>query len=130
MSLKLNRKRIRKKIISLNFTAIFFFLLSCVSLTFAWFAYNNVVKSKIEIGVNAWHIEFSDGVDEITNEIPLKINSFYPGAEKYNKTLEIFNKGDIDAEFSYNISYSVATAIASISNKSVPAVIVLFVSII
>ena len=103
--MKLNRKRIKRKIIGFNFTTLFFFLLSCISFTFAWFAYSNVVKSKIEIGVSAWHIEFSEGNEEITNEIPIEINSFYPGAEKYTKTLEIFNKGDIDAEFSYNINY-------------------------
>ena len=105
MSLKLNRKRIRKKIIGFNFTALFFFLLSCISFTFAWFAYSNVVNTNIEIGVSAWHIEFSEEINEISNEIPIKIDSFYPGSEKYTKTIEIYNKGDIDAEFSYKINY-------------------------
>ena len=103
--MKLNRKRIRKKIVGFNFTALFFFLLSCISFTFAWFAYSNVVKSNIEIGVSAWHIEFSEEIDELSNEIPIEINSFYPGSNKYTKAIEIYNKGDIDAEFSYKINY-------------------------
>lgn len=102
--MKLNRKRVKKKIISFNFTALFFFLLSCISLTFAWFAYNNVVKTNIEIGVSAWHIELKDGEEEISYELLVPINEFYPGIDKFTKTIEILNKGDIDAEFSYNIS--------------------------
>ena len=103
--MKLNRKRIKSKIIGFNFTALFFFSLSCISFTFAWFAYNNVVKSKIEIGVSAWHIAFSEEVNELTNQMSIKIDSFYPGATKYTKSIEIFNKGDIDAEFSYSVKY-------------------------
>ena len=102
--MKLNSKRIKRKAISLNITTIFFVLLSGISFTFAWFAYNNVVHTGVEIGVSAWHIEFHDGVDEISYEVLIPINSFYPGVEKYSKTIEILNKGDIDAEFSYKIS--------------------------
>ena len=102
--MKLNRKRIKSKIIGFNFTALFFFSLSCISFTFAWFAYNNVVKSKIEIGVSAWHIELHDGDEEISYEVLVPINEFYPGIKTYTKTIEILNKGDIDAQFDYKIS--------------------------
>lgn len=102
--MKLNRKRIKRKIIGLNLTTIFFFLLSCVSFTFAWFAYSNVVQTGVEIGVSAWHIELRDGEDEISYEVIIPINEFYPGVKTYTKTIEILNKGDIDAQFDYKIS--------------------------
>lgn len=102
--MKLNRKRIKKKIISFNVTAFFFFLLSCISLTFAWFAYNNIIQTSIEIGVTAWHIELRDGDEEISYELLVPIKEFYPGVDKYTKSIEILNKGDIDAEFSYSIT--------------------------
>ena len=69
MCLKLNHKRIKRKAISLNITTIFFFLLSCVSFTFAWFAYSNVVHTELEIGVSAWHIQLKDGEEEISYEL-------------------------------------------------------------
>lgn len=102
--MKLNHKRIKRKIISLNFTAIFFFLLSSISFTFAWFVYSSVVQTEIEIGVTAWHIELRDGEEEISYELSLPISEFYPGMNKYIKSIEILNKGDIDAEFDYKIS--------------------------
>lgn len=104
MALKLNHKRIKRKAISLNVTTIFFFLLSCISFTFAWFAYNNVVQTSVEIGVSAWHIELNDGTEELSYEVLIPIESFYPGVDKYIKTIEIINKGDIDADFGYKIS--------------------------
>lgn len=102
--MKLNHKRIKRKIIGLNFTALFFFLLSSISFTFAWFVYSSVVQTEIEIGVTAWHIELRDGEDEISYELLVPINEFHPGMKKYIKNIEILNKGDIDAEFSYNIT--------------------------
>lgn len=104
MVLKLNHKRIKRKAISFNLTTIFFFLLSCISLTFAWFAYTNVVQTDIEIGVTAWHIELRDGEEEITYEALIPIEEFYPGVEQYTKSIEILNKGDIDAQFDYKIT--------------------------
>lgn len=102
--MKLNSKRIKRKIIGLNFTAIFFFLLSSISFTFAWFVYSSVVQTEIEIGVSAWHIELRDGEEEIWYELSVPISEFYPGMDKYIKSIEILNKGDIDAEFDYKIS--------------------------
>ena len=104
MFLKLNRKRIKRKAISLNITTIFFVLLSGISFTFAWFAYNNIVQTGVEIGVSAWHIELRDGEEELSYEVLIPINEFYPGVDKYTKTIEILNKGDIDAEFGYSIN--------------------------
>lgn len=104
MFLKLNHKRIKRKFIKFNITTIFFFLLSGISFTFAWFAYSNIVHSSLEIDVSAWHIELRDGEEELSYEVKIPINEFYPGVNKYTKTIEILNKGDIDAEFNYSIS--------------------------
>lgn len=102
--MKLNKVRIRKKIISFNLTSFFFLILSCISLTFAWFAYNSVLKSNLEIDVSAWNIEIA-GLAPTKNELELHIDNFYPGIDKYIKTIQIYNKGDIDAVFDYKINY-------------------------
>jgi len=101
---KLNRIRIRKKIISFNLTSFFFLILSCISLTFAWFAYQSVIKTNLEIDVSAWNIEIT-GLAENKNELEIHLDNFYPGVEKYIKTIQIYNKGDIDAVFNYKINY-------------------------
>lgn len=102
--MKLNKIRIRKKIISFNLTSFFFLILSCTSLTFAWFAYQSVIKTNLEIDVAAWNIEVT-GLAPTKNEIELHLNNFYPGVDKYIKTIQIYNKGDIDAIFDYKINY-------------------------
>lgn len=103
--MKLNKKRVRKKIVSFNIVSFFFFVLSCISLTFAWFAYNNVIKMGMEIEVSSWSIEIKDENDEVYHELPITLEEFYPGIDNYVKNFEVYNDGDIDATFGYKISY-------------------------
>lgn len=102
--MKLNKIRIGKKIISFNLTSFFFLILSCLSLTLAWFAYTSVVKNNLEIDVSAWNIEIA-GLASNKNELEIHLDNFYPGVDKYIKTIQIHNKGDIDAIFDYEINY-------------------------
>ena len=89
--MKINKDRIRKKLVKFNLTSIFFFILSLVSTTFAWFAFSNVVNNNLEIEVKAWDVNITEGENNVSNEIGIKVESFHPGSETTTKTININN---------------------------------------
>lgn len=101
--LKLNIQRLMKRLKKLNFATIFFFLLSLVSTTFAWFAFRNVVDNDMNIGIKAWQIDIDAGGDGDNNIIDISTNEFYPGGESTFKTIILSNSGDLSAQVSYKI---------------------------
>lgn len=96
--------RFKKKIIGINLLSIFFFAMSLISITFAWFAFSKVVSSDMDIDVRAWSIDINDGTD-LSNDLNIEIDSLSPGMETYDKTITINNEGDIDADLSFVITY-------------------------
>ena len=98
-------KRIIKKMKKLNFTSVVFLVLSLISSTFAWFAFNNIVNHDMNIDIKAWNVEISEGDGSVSNKLDITLDGFYPGVESTSKTLTISNRGDIDSVVSYKINY-------------------------
>lgn len=101
--LKLNIERLIKRLKKLNFATIFFFLLSLVSTTFAWFAFRNVIDNDMNIGIKAWQIDIDAGKNGDNNIIDISTNEFYPGGESTFKTVVLSNAGDLPAQVSYKL---------------------------
>lgn len=104
--MKINKDRIRKKLVKFNLTSIFFFILSLVSTTFAWFAFSNVVNNNLEIEVKAWDVNITEGENNVSNEIGIKVESFHPGSETTTKTININNNGDLDSKVTYTVTHA------------------------
>lgn len=103
--MKLNKKRIVKKLKKLNFATIFFFIMSLISTTFAWFAFTNVVNNNMEINVKTWKVDINDSEGTLSNKLDIKIDSFYPGSDITTKTINIKNAGDLSSTIKYQINY-------------------------
>lgn len=103
--MKIDFKRIWKKLKKLNFTSVVFLVLSLISSTFAWFAFNNIVNHDMNIDIKAWKVDISEGDSLVTNKIDINLDSFYPGIDDVTKTVTIANDGDIDSVVSYKINY-------------------------
>lgn len=101
--MKTFKQRIQRVLIKINITSIFFFVLSLISVTLAWFAFSNVVSNNMEISIKAWNININDETGEVNNKLSIELNDFYPGVETYTKTLTINNNGDLAGVFSYYI---------------------------
>ena len=97
------KKSLTKKLTKLNFSTVFFFLLSLVSSTFAWFAYSNVVDSNINVELKAWDIDITENNSEIEQLVNVNIDNFSPGVEMYYKNIKIKNNGDIAAALDFEI---------------------------
>lgn len=103
--MKLNKKRIVKKLKKLNFATVFFFIMSLISTTFAWFAFSNVVNNNMEINVKSWQVNINDSEGTLSNKLDIKIDNFYPGSELTSKTINIKNTGDLPSTISFKINY-------------------------
>ena len=102
--MKLNIKRILKKLTKANFTSLVFALVSVISVTFAWFAYSNVLDNGVQLSVRSWKIDINEGESLITNKIEIDLDEFYPGMETVYKKFSISNGGDISSIVSYKIN--------------------------
>ena len=93
----------KSRLKKVNISTIFFFVLSLISSTFAWFAYSNVVDSNISVEVKSWDIDITEDNSEIAQLVNINIDSFSPGIETYTKNIKIKNNGDLPAYLDFEI---------------------------
>lgn len=101
----IKRDRIKRRLKKLNFVSIFFFMMSLISVTFAWFAFTKVIDMQTSIDVKTWNIDIKDNDTILENNLVIKIDDFKPGMETYTKVLSLYNTGDLPAKISYEITY-------------------------
>lgn len=97
------KQRIHRILVKINITSIFFFILSLISVTLAWFAFSNIVSNNMEISIKAWDININDETGEVSNKLSITLDDFHPGVDTYTKTLTINNNGDLPGLFTYHI---------------------------
>lgn len=96
-------KKRHKVYLKLNLVSIFFIVVSFISVTLAWFAYSGLAKMETEVSVKAWYIEFEKNNNILTDDIVISFDDIYPGMDTISEVVNINNKGDSDANISYEI---------------------------
>lgn len=94
----LNNKLKRKKYISL--------LLALFTLgvnIFAWFVFSSSTELNLNASVSSWDVKFNDGNDILSKNVIINITNMHPGMEDFFKTYTINNRGDVSANFSFNV---------------------------
>ncbi len=71
--------------------------------TFAWFIYANKVEGGIGAKVKAWNVLFEIDGQELSQNIDIVVEDLYPG-KHFTKDITVTNKGDTEAELSFEIS--------------------------
>lgn len=71
--------------------------------TYAWFIYATRVATDVTAHISSWNVEFVGSEGEITTNLLISIGRIYPGMEKYEKIIEVHNKGETKAELDYSI---------------------------
>lgn len=71
--------------------------------TTAWFIFATKVDTGIGAKIVAWNVSFVTGEEELLEYINFKIDNIYPGMEKYTQKIEVTNKGETEANLSYEI---------------------------
>lgn len=92
-----------KKYLKANALTIFFLVVSCITATFAWFAYSGLSDLSTQIDISAWNIELTRNGNKISNNIAVSMDEIYPGMDTLTQTIDINNLGDSDAMISYKI---------------------------
>lgn len=71
--------------------------------TFAWFIYATKVDSGVTAHVRAWNVSFEVGEEEIEEYMSFNISEIYPGMATYTDRITIKNKGESDANISFEV---------------------------
>ena len=71
--------------------------------TYAWFIYATRVATDITAHVSSWNVEFVGSEGEITTNLIVTIGRIYPGMDRFEKIVEVHNKGETKAVLSYEI---------------------------
>ena len=92
--------KILKKIKIKNLLILIFLL---IFNTYAWFIYATRVSTNLTAHVSSWNIEFVSGTGEITTNLLIEVDRIYPGMDKFEKSVEVHNKGETAAVLEYEI---------------------------
>ncbi|MDD3187247.1 MAG: hypothetical protein PHD02_02090 [Bacilli bacterium] len=96
-------KKRHKLYLKLNLMSVVFIVVSFISVTLAWFAYSGLADVATEVNVKAWYIELSQYEEVVSNDISITFSDIYPGMTPVEEEISIKNKGDSDAQISYDI---------------------------
>lgn len=89
-----------KKIRPTRLVILLFFV---ISNSFAWFIYATKVDNDVSVHVRSWNVMFQAGEHQITESIPLIIDSVYPGMEDYVYSIDAYNNSEVSATLSYEL---------------------------
>lgn len=92
-----------KRNLKLKLMYILFVAVSFISVTLAWFAYSGLNKTKMDIDVKAWYIDFERNNEKASNQIRVTMPAIYPGMPLHKEKVKIKNMGDSDASVRYSI---------------------------
>ncbi len=70
---------------------------------YAWFIYATRVSTDITAHVSSWNVEFIGEDGGITTNLLVSIGRIYPGMERFEKIVEVHNKGETPAVLDYEI---------------------------
>lgn len=71
--------------------------------SYAWFIYATKVTMGFNAHVSSWSVEFITADGESIKELIVDVERIFPGMEIFEKSIEIFNKGETKANLSYEI---------------------------
>jgi hypothetical protein len=104
-----NKKHKRQKFKSknimtqINIRTILLLLVTLIANTYAWFIYNSMVSTKIDVHIKSWQFELEAG--ENSEDFVFTVEEIYPGMEPAVTTIEAMNKGEMDANLSCKITH-------------------------
>lgn len=71
--------------------------------TYAWFIYATRVDTDITAHVSSWNVEFKVADQVVTTNLVVAIGRIYPGMDRFEKVVEVHNKGETKAVLNYEI---------------------------
>lgn len=71
--------------------------------TYAWFIYTTKVSLDLTAHVSAWDVEFVSKEGGITSNMLIEVERVCPGMDKFEKIIEVNNRGEVGATLSYEI---------------------------
>lgn len=70
---------------------------------YAWFIYTTKVSMDLVAHVTSWDVEFVSEQGGIVSEVTVSVERVYPGMEKFERIIQVNNRGDMEAKLSYDV---------------------------
>ena len=100
---KITSKKIQKRLKSgLQIKTVLLLLLTLLVNTYAWFIYVSTVSTGIDMHINSWDFELSDGSQN--QDFSLVVEQIYPGMTTAKKEIKAKNNGETEAALSCEIN--------------------------
>lgn len=95
-------KKLKKlKKVKLRHLVLLIIILSFNS--YAWFVYSTKVSTGMSAHVTSWNVTFQVGEEMVESNLMIDLDRIYPGMELYEKEIIVKNKGETQANLSYEI---------------------------
>jgi len=107
---------LRKKLKKQKYISLLLALFTFGVNIFAWFAFSANAGLGIDATIAAWDVEFKDN-GEISRNMFIEVSKMKPGMSDFVRTIEVNNKSDVVAKFSYEfVSMSLLGHVINISS--------------
>lgn len=100
---KIESKKRKNRLSQINIRTVILLLVTLIANTYAWFIYNSMVSTKIDVHIKSWQFELEAG--ENSEDFVLQVEEIYPGMNEAGTTIEANNKGEMDAKLSCRITH-------------------------
>lgn len=70
---------------------------------FAWFVFTTTARLELDATVAAWDVQFRDDSDQAMQSFAIDITKMKPGMDDFTKTISVYNRSDVDADFIYEV---------------------------
>lgn len=97
------KKDLKSTLLKKKYYTIFLALFTLGVNIFAWFAFSSRVGANVEGTVASWEVEFRENSQIVTDDIVVSVTDMKPGMSNFVDTVQVYNTGDVTADFSYTI---------------------------
>lgn len=106
MRKKANEEKIialKKALLKRKYFSILLALFTLGVNIFAWFVFTTTAQLGLDATVAAWDVQFRDDSDQAMQSFVIDITKMKPGMDDFTKTISVYNRSDVDADFIYEV---------------------------
>ena len=104
MKEKTNEEKIaalKKALLKRKYISIFLALFTLGVNIFAWFVFTTSATVGLDVTVASWDVEFRDDQQQQMQNFVINVTKMKPGMTDFSKSIYIYNRSDVQADFIY-----------------------------
>ena len=95
---------LKKALLKRKYFSIFLALFTLGINIFAWFVFTTTAQVGLDATIASWDVQFRDDSGETAQTFVIDITKMKPGMSDYSKTISVYNRSDVTADFIYEVT--------------------------